>query len=58
MMLWKRLYKDNIWAQDADQLQGFVSLLLWFCVLSNAGLIPVYALHSCRPEQRFQENDW
>lgn len=59
MMLWKRLYKDNIWAENPDQLQGFcrlllcLSLLRWFCVVS-AMLIHS---HSYRPEQRFQEND-
>lgn len=21
-MLWKRLYKDNIWAHDVDELEG------------------------------------
>lgn len=29
-MLWKRLYKDNIWANDVDELEGLSSDISFF----------------------------
>lgn len=36
-MLWKRLYKDNIWANNVDELEGLsfnMFLLRRFCDLA------------------------
>jgi len=58
-MLWKRLYKDNIWANNVDELAGLssdMSLLRSFCDLAMRIGFHL-CVHSFRFEQRSQEND-
>lgn len=43
-MLWKRLYKDNIWANDVDELEGLSSDISFFkkFVIQQCGLVLSY----------------
>jgi 23S rRNA (adenine2503-C2)-methyltransferase len=54
LMLWKRLYKDNIWANNVDELEGLssdMSLLRSFCDLAMR-----IGFHLCVHSFRFDKD--